>query len=174
MRKQDIYQEVSKYVHTADILRTPLPIYTSHKDTLHPSLLSLPMTEGGIHGPISLSLALDNRRPGVDIAGRHGPVQLEENARVGGLVGAGEGHERARVERAGAARHRDLRARDVQLRAAHAACAVQRDVLHAEEVLAVGDARGDLDRDLGFACANWLLVSWLCVAGVCAQEWKGG
>lgn len=85
--------------------------------------------------------------PGVDVLGWNRPVQLEEDARVGGLVGAGEGDKSAvGVDSAGAAGDVDLGACDVDLDTTNAGGAVQSDVLHAEEVLAVLDAAGNGDR----------------------------
>jgi hypothetical protein len=98
-----------------------------------------------------VQLALNRRRTRVGVAGGDGPVQLEQDARVGGLVGAGERDQRARVERARAARDGELRARDVELGPAGRAGAVQRDVLGPQQVVAVGDALGDLDGYFGLA-----------------------
>jgi len=106
-----------------------------------------------------LHLALDNSRAGVDVAGRSGPVELEEDAGVGGLVGAGEADELAGVESSRAAGDVDLSAGEVQLGAADAAGAVQGDVLDADQVLAVLDAAGDLDRDFRLACDERLSES---------------
>lgn len=143
IRRRRIYTpQTAVYTTTPHSPRTAFPISPSP----HPSLLLTP-------------LALDHRRAGVHIARGRRPVQLEQDARVGGLVGARERDQRARVERAGTARDGQLRAANVELRAADAAGRVQRDVLHAQEVVAVGDARGDGHRDLALACG--LLSGWL-------------
>jgi len=99
--------------------------------------------------------ACSDSRPGVDVARRHGVVQVELDAGVGGLVRAGERDQAGRPDGPGAARDADLRAREVELRAPDGGRAVQGDVLHAEEVLAVCDAGGDADVYLGFA--------WFCL-----------
>lgn len=94
-----------------------------------------------------LVLAGLDRRTRRRVAGRHGVVDVDHDAGVGGLVGAGERDAVPRVPGAGAAADADLRARDVELRAAGAAGAVQRDVLGTQQVLAVLQAAGDGDWD---------------------------
>lgn len=92
-------------------------------------------------------LALNNSWTRVDIASRSRPVKLEEDTRIGGLVSTGEGNQAARVERPGATSDRDLGAGDIDLGTTDAGGPVQGNVFDAEEVLAVGDAAGDLHRD---------------------------
>lgn len=83
------------------------------------------------------TIASGNSGTRVGVAGRSRVVEVEQEAGVGGLVRAGEGNQLAAgVDGAGAARHVELRARNVQLRAADGTGAVQTNVLHAEEVLA--------------------------------------
>lgn len=116
-------------------------------------------------------LTSDNLGAGVDVLGWNRPVQLEEDARVGGLVGAGEGDKSAvGVDSAGAAGDVDLGACDVDLDTTNAGGAVQSDVLHAEEVLAVLDAAGNGDRYGLLACRErnvnpilWTYGGLLCL-----------
>jgi hypothetical protein len=96
-------------------------------------------------------LARQRRRPGGLVVGGHGVVDVDDEAGVVGLVHAGD-RDQAGRERALAAGNVQLRARNVQLRPADGVGAVQADVLDAEEVVAVGDACGDLDIDDGLAC----------------------
>lgn len=123
-------------------------VYLQPPSTSHPSLIphhtNPPLT--------TPHLAADGSRARVGIRGRCRPVKLEQNARVGSLVSTGEGHQLAGVEGARAARDGDLGAGEVELGTTDAAGRVESDVLNTEEVLAVGDAAGDLDRDLGLAC----------------------
>lgn len=97
------------------------------------------------------ALASRHRRARVDVPRGNGVVRVKQNARVRRAIRAGERHKVARLDAPAAARDVELRARDVQLRAVGRRRAVQRNVLDAEEVLAVLDAVGDADRDLGFA-----------------------
>lgn len=97
------------------------------------------------------ALASRHRRPRVDVARGNGVVRVKQNARVRRAIRAGERHKVTRLDAPTAARDVELRARDVQLRAVGRRRAVQRNVLDAEEVLAVLDALGDAHRDLGFA-----------------------
>jgi hypothetical protein len=92
-------------------------------------------------------------------------INVDEDTRVAGAVSAWERHQiRGRLA-AGAARDAELRARQVELRAASGRGRVQRHVLDAEQVLAVGEARWDGEADLGFACdlsfsvSCWSLLS---------------
>lgn len=86
---------------------------------------------------LGTTIASGNSGTGVGIAGRNRVVEVEQEAGVGGIVRAGEGNQLAAgVDGAGAARHVELRARNVQLRATDGAGAVQSNVLHTEEVLA--------------------------------------
>lgn len=123
--------------------------------TLTPPNSTSPNSTSPIHPPPSTLLsylASSNRRPGVNITSRNRPIKLEQDTGVGRLVGTGERDQLAAgVERAGASGHVDLRARNVQLRAADAAGAVQGNVLDAQEVLAWGEAGGEADGDFGFA-----------------------
>lgn len=96
------------------------------------------------------ALAGEGSATGVGVAGGDGPVDVDEQTRVGGLVGAGEG-EQAGAGGAGAAGDADLGAREVELGAVLGAGAVQADLLEADEVLAVGDAPGDRDGDARLA-----------------------
>lgn len=73
-------------------------------------------------------------------------VDLEPGVRV--LVRAWKTHQRA-GRPAPAARHAELRARNVQLRAVDLARAVQRNVLDAQQVLAAGRVLGDGDGEGG-------------------------
>jgi hypothetical protein len=57
-----------------------------------------------------------------------------------------------RIPRATPSRHTDLRARDIELCTAGAACAVQTDVLRPKEVFAVLQTAGDGYWDGGLAC----------------------
>lgn len=93
-------------------------------------------------------LAGDDGGARVDVAGRDRPVELEEDAGVGGLVGAGEGDEGAAgVDGPASSGDVDLRACEIDLDTTYARGAVEGDVLHAEEVLTILDAAGDRDRD---------------------------
>lgn len=75
----------------------------------------------------------------VGVRGRDGPVDVDEQARVVGGVGTGEGHE-AGAGRARTAGDLDLGAGDVQLGSVGAAGAVETDLLEADEVLPILDA----------------------------------
>lgn len=107
---------------------------------------NLKWTSRSSHTPIPnpSHLAREDRRPRVLIRGRHGVVDVDLDAGVRLGVRAGDGNLVAGLG-AAAARDGELRARDVELDAAGRAGRVQGDVLAAEEVLAGGDARGDLD-----------------------------
>lgn len=61
---------------------------------------------------------------------------------------------------AGAARDGDLRAGEIELGAADGARAVQGDVLGAEEVVAVLDARRDGDGHARGTCLVWFGLVW--------------
>lgn len=122
-------------------------IYSIHHATIYIEYTSLiPSASPNSH------LARRHRRPRVDITRRDRVVRVKQNARVSRAIRAGERHEVARLDAPAAARDVELRARDVQLRAVGRRRAVQRNVLDAEEVLAVLDALGDAHRDLRFAC----------------------
>ena len=90
-----------------------------------------------------IHLAALNRRPRRGVASRHGVVDVDENAGVGGRVGAREGHLALGAPRAAAACDLQLGAAEVELGAACAARTVERDVLDTEQVLAVREAAGD-------------------------------
>lgn len=108
------------------------------------------------------SSAAEDGRAGVLVGRGHRVVDVDEDAGVGGLVGAGKGHLVGRVG-AAAARHAELGARDVELGAALALGHVQRDVLGAEQVVAGLDALGDLDVERALACQGGTSrVSQLC------------
>lgn len=112
------------------------------------------------------ALASRHRRARVDVPRGNRVVRVKQNARVRCAVRAGERHQVTRLDAPAAARDIELRARDVQLRAVGRRRAVQRNVLDAEEVLAVLDALGDAHRDLGFAWEpNVSLVSRTKPAG---------
>lgn len=85
----------------------------------------------------------EDRRAGDGVAG--GPaVDVDGDTRVAALVGTWELDGRGGGSACGAG-NADLHAAHVELGAGVAACAVQRDELAAEEVVAVGDVGGDLD-----------------------------
>jgi hypothetical protein len=73
---------------------------------------------------IPIHLAALDRRTRRRVAGRHGVVDVDENAGVGGRVGAGEGDLVLGAPRAAAASDGELRTADVELRTAGAARAV--------------------------------------------------
>lgn len=103
------------------------------------------------------SLTRPYSRAGQSVVGGHRVVDVDEQTGVGGLVRAGQGDQGARAAVA-AAGDGDLAARDVELGATLAASAVQRDVLDAEEVVAVGQGLRDGDVDLAQTCVQVVLV----------------
>lgn len=107
---------------------------------------NLTRTSRSSHTPIPnpSHLAREDRRPRVLVRSGHGVVHVDLDTRVRLGVRARDGDLVAGLG-AAAARDGDLRARDVELDAAGRAGRVQGDVLAAEEVLAGGDARGDLN-----------------------------
>jgi len=90
------------------------------------------------------NLALEDGRAGVLVAGGDGPVDVDEDARVGGAVGTREGDLVGGLG-AAAAGDVELSARDVELGTAGAAGRVEGNVLSTEQVLAGLDAAGDVD-----------------------------
>lgn len=108
--------------------------------------------------PITASLshkgpsARPHRRPRCRVARRDRIVDVDQDARICGRVGAGEADEGARLAGAGAAGDGELGAGEVELGAADCAGAVQGDVLDAEEVVAVRERFRDRDAD---GCVAW-------------------
>jgi hypothetical protein len=96
-------------------------------------------------------LAAEDSRAGILVRSRNRVVDVDENARVRGLVSAGEGDLVGGLG-AAAAGDGDLGARDVELGAARALGDVQADVLGAEEVVAGLDAPRDGDLEGALAC----------------------
>jgi len=88
------------------------------------------------------SSPLPNSGARVLVASRDRVVDVNHETRVGSLVPTGQQHRRPRGSRA-AARYSDLRARDVELRAARGRGGVDGDVLDAEEVVARRQRFGD-------------------------------
>ena len=78
------------------------------------------------------------------VAGGYGVVNVDDQARVGWLVGAGNGHQ-VGGKRAGTAADGELGARNVQLGTTNGAGAVKANVLDTQQVVATRDALGDLD-----------------------------
>lgn len=98
-------------------------------------------------------LASRNRRPRHDITRRHRPIKLKQQPRVRRLVRPRETDQLpSRLNPARPAGDLDLRTAQIQLRPAHTPRRMQRNVLHAKQVLAVLDALGDLHAYLLFAC----------------------
>ena len=110
-------------------------------------------------------LTADWGRTGVGIARRCRPVQLEENARVGGRVRTRERDEIARLQRPRAPGDGELSTSDVKLSTSHGGRAVQGDVLHTKQVVTIGDALGNGDADLRLAWRRVKLASFR-IAGV--------
>lgn len=104
------------------------------KSCFHPEVLLRPLKPSrGTH----LHLAGEDGRAGGLVRLAAVVVDVDHEARVGGLVGAREGDEVGRG-RGPAAADVDLGARDVELGAARRARAVQRHVLDPEQVVALG------------------------------------
>jgi uncharacterized protein YfcZ (UPF0381/DUF406 family) len=88
-------------------------------------------------------------------------VQVDED--TGGilLISAGEGDLGAGVSIA-AARDAHLAAAQIELRAVQRARSVQSDLLDAQEVVAAGEGRGEVDEDFLFACRGvCVLDTWI-------------
>lgn len=98
-------------------------------------------------------LASSNRRPRNNITRRHRPVQLKQQPRIRRLIRAREANQLPRrLNPARPTSDLDLRTAHVKLRAADTPGRMQRNVLDAEQVLAVLDALGDLHAYLLLAC----------------------
>lgn len=98
-------------------------------------------------------LARENRRARSRVGSRNGVVNVDHQTGIRGLISAREGDE-SRGRLATTPRDGELGAGHVGLGASGGAGAVERDVLDAEQVVAGGDARGDLSRDLARALAG--------------------
>lgn len=96
------------------------------------------------------ALAREDGRAGVLVRSRDGVVDVDEDTRVTGRVGAGEGNLRRGLG-AAAAGNFELGARDVELGTALALGHVQGHMLSAEEVAAGGNAGGDGDVERALA-----------------------
>lgn len=96
-------------------------------------------------------LASEGRWARVNVASRNGVVDVDQDTGVSSAVGAWEG-DKVPGRRAAATSDLDLSAGEVELRAAPLASGVDGNVLVAHEVLAGGDALGDLDVVVGGGC----------------------
>lgn len=108
--------------------------------------------------PRVLTLALERRRTRRRVAGRLGIVNVDQQSRVVGRVGAREG-DLLGLRSARTAGDGDLGTRQVQLRSADGARAVQGDVLRTKQVLAILDARRDWNVDSRGACLVSLVAN---------------
>jgi hypothetical protein len=117
-------------------MANPITGTKRHKESNTPIILT----------PLTLP---DSGTRGLVVCG-NGVVDVNEDTRVGSLVGAGEADERRRAAAATVV-DLDLGAGDVELGAAGAARAVEGDVLRTEQVLARGQGLGEGDGDLCLA-----------------------
>lgn len=132
-------------LHRTSIPFAPQPHPTLHTTAKHPPFPSNTSSQNHLTTPDSRT------RQGVVSRGR--VVDVDQDAGVGGLVGAGQG-DLGRGVAVAAARDLELAARNVELRAALAARAVQRNVLDAQQVLAGWQRFGERDEDFFFLCCR--------------------
>lgn len=124
-----------------------------HRHPASPLNIPFPPPHPLFHHHREVPLASSNRRPRNNITRRHRPIKLKQQPRVRRLVRPRETDQLPRrLDPARPAGDLDLRAAQVKLRPAHTPRGMQRNVLHAEQVLAVLDALGDLHAYLFLAC----------------------
>lgn len=105
-------------------------------------MLLVHIVEPGSSPIILQHLAGEGLRSRVNVAGRDGVVDVDQDARVGGLVSTRE-RSKIRGRRASTTRHVELSARQVELCASYTSSSVDSDVLVAHQVLARRNALGD-------------------------------